>query len=99
VARLGLDGRRVTFSLAHGQAVHSTLRKLSALKADLIVVGKQRRSMIAALLVGSVSRRLLARVDCDMVIVPCVPSKPVVSLRSPFARREVSTVQHNGRFA
>jgi nucleotide-binding universal stress UspA family protein len=38
VARLGLDGRRVRFSLAHGAPVHSTLRQLQASGADLVVV-------------------------------------------------------------
>lgn len=69
-ARLGLDSARVGFSVAHGHPVSSTLFHASRLGADLIVAGKQSRTTLAEILLGSVSRRVLAGSSCDMLIVP-----------------------------
>jgi nucleotide-binding universal stress UspA family protein len=70
IARLGLDDTPMSFALAHGPAVRSTLRHARTFGADLIVAGKQGRSTAAAFLLGSVSSRVLSGSDCDMLIVP-----------------------------
>ncbi|MCW5659222.1 MAG: universal stress protein [Burkholderiaceae bacterium] len=86
VARVGLDGGRVKFSLTHGTPVPSTLHKLRALGADLVVVGKHGESAVADFLLGSVSRRLLAKADCDTLIVPRATRVLWPVRRSPFAQ-------------
>jgi len=85
VARVGLDGRRVNFSLTYGHPVPSTLRVLRAAGADLVVVGPGGASAGIRFLVGSVSHRLLTRTDCDTLIVPRVRRALQPSPRSPFA--------------
>lgn len=77
VARLGLDSRRMSFTLGRGPAARSALHIAQTLGADLIVAGKQGRSTMAALFLGSVSKRLLAGSSCDMLIIPRPPSEPV----------------------
>ena len=85
VARLGLDGRRVNFSLTYGHAVPSTLRVLRAAGADLVVVGPGGASAGIRFLLGSVSHRLLTLADCDTLIVPRVRRALQLSPRSSFA--------------
>ena len=70
VARVGLDGRRVTFALTHGHPVPASLRVMRAAGADLIVVAPGSASAGIRFLAGSVSHRLLTLSDCDTVIVP-----------------------------
>ncbi|MCG3190520.1 MAG: hypothetical protein LKCHEGNO_03264 [Burkholderiaceae bacterium] len=94
VARLGLEARRMSFALAHGAPVRSTLWQLRASAADLVVAGKQSRWAIGGLALGSVSRRLLARADCDIVIVPHATRASAPLRASPFARAQLRTEQH-----
>lgn len=70
VARLGLDGTPMSFALAYGPAVRSTLRHAQGLGTDLIVAGKQGRSTVGSFLLGSISSRVLSEAACDMLIVP-----------------------------
>ncbi|HET9204907.1 MAG TPA: universal stress protein [Burkholderiaceae bacterium] len=86
VARLGLDGRRVNFSLTYGHPVPSTMRMLQAAGADLVVVGPGGASAGIRFLLGSVSQRLLTLTDCDTVIVPRTTRTAIVARASPFAR-------------
>lgn len=69
-ARLGLDSLRMSFAVAQGHPVWSTLGHAHRLGADLIVAGKQGRSTLGEFLLGSVSRGVLAESGCDMLIVP-----------------------------
>jgi len=77
VARLGLDSTRTNFSVAHGPAVRSILLQAQRLDADLIVAGKQGRSAVGGFLLGSVSRRVWAESDRDVLIVPRPRDVPV----------------------
>lgn len=70
VAGLGLDSTPMSFALAHGPAVSSTLLHAQELGADLIVAGKQGRSSLGGFLLGSVSSRVLSGSECDMLVVP-----------------------------
>lgn len=70
VAGLGLDCACLSFAMAYGPAVGSTLRHAQRLGADLIVVGKQGHSTLGGFLLGSVSSRVLSKAACDMLIVP-----------------------------
>ena len=69
-ARLGLDSTRMNFSVAHGAEVRSILLQARKLGADLIVAGKQGRSTVGGFLLGSVSSRILAEFNRDVLIVP-----------------------------
>lgn len=69
VARLGMDTRNMVFSVGRGSPVMATLRQAKILRADLMVVRKQRRARNATSVLGSVNS-LLARTRCDMLIVP-----------------------------
>lgn len=72
VARLGLDSMSMSYALAYGPQVRSTLRHAHRLGADLIVAGNQGRSGLGRFLLGSVSSRVLSEASCDMLIVPRV---------------------------
>ena len=80
--RLGLDSTRMSFSVAHGHPAWSILSQAHRRGADLIVAGKQGRSTIGELLLGSVSRRVLAESVCDMLIVPRSHKEPVAHAAS-----------------
>ena len=41
-----------------------------SLQADLVVMGKQGRSRIRELFLGSVTRKVIATVDCDVLVAP-----------------------------
>lgn len=69
-ARLGLDSTRMSFSTARGAADVATLQRARALGTDLIVAGKHGRSALGGFLLGSVSSRVLAAADGDVLIVP-----------------------------
>ena len=51
--------------------IHSAvLHEQRAIDADLIVIGKRRRSTVEALLLGSTTRHVLADANCDVLVVP-----------------------------
>lgn len=53
-----------------GHAARLTLERAQSLGADLIVVGKRRRSAAEALILGSVTRHVLAGAKGDVLVVP-----------------------------
>ncbi len=53
-----------------GDAARLTLDRALSLDADLIVVGKRRRSAVESLLLGSVTRHVLAGAKGDVLVVP-----------------------------
>jgi nucleotide-binding universal stress UspA family protein len=70
VGRLGLDRMRTSFAVARGPADQAALQRALAHGSDLIVVGRQERSALSELFLGSVSRRVLSGSPCDVLIVP-----------------------------
>ncbi len=100
VARVGLDGRRVNFSLIHGHPVPASLRLLRAAGADLVVVAPGIASAGIRFLVGSVSHRLLTLSDCDTLIGPPVErARPVSPPSSFIPAARPSAVLRSGGFA
>ena len=89
-ASLGLERGRVSFSVGHGHPVSSTLFHARRLGADLIVAGKEDRTTLSEILLGSVSRRILAGSACDMLIVVHGRSDSLADTPPPRHRRSVS---------
>jgi magnesium-transporting ATPase (P-type)/nucleotide-binding universal stress UspA family protein len=64
------DGSHRLFrSVEHGDASRLILTKEESFKADLIVMGKHGQSIVEAMLLGSVTRHILADSKCDVLIV------------------------------
>ncbi len=64
-----LGPRHFAAFVGHGDAGRVILDKASATNVDLIAVGKRRRSALEDLLLGSVTRRVLADAECDVLVV------------------------------
>ena len=61
-----------------GDAARLVIERERSLGADLIVIEKRARSSVEALLLGSVTRHILADAGCDVLVLPC-PSKIMAS--------------------
>lgn len=68
MARLGLDSRKLSFALGRGSPVKATLQQVHSHGVDVLVASKQRRSRTATSVLGY-TNTLLARTNCDMLIV------------------------------
>jgi nucleotide-binding universal stress UspA family protein len=55
--------------VARGDASRLILDERLSLGADLVIIGKRRRSAVEALLLGSVTRHVIADADCDVLVV------------------------------
>ena len=53
-----------------GDAARLVIERERALGADLIVIEKRARSSVEALLLGSVTRHILADAGCDVLVLP-----------------------------
>ncbi len=72
------DTRLSRVDWVHGDfdPARQTLVRQKISDADLIVVGKERRSMLADALLGSVAQRLVTSADSDVLVVPHAYSAP-----------------------
>lgn len=91
IARLGLSSAPVSFTVGRGRPDLQALQCAWAVGADLIVAGKQGRSVIADFLLGSVSGRLVEQATCDVVIVPTPRDQRQAAASSTNARRAGAT--------
>jgi len=66
----GLHGRTVTRTVQSGDARALIVERAVASRSALIVMGKQGRSWLSEHVLGSVTRLVLERADCDVVVVP-----------------------------
>lgn len=57
-------------NVAFGDAAALVLAREQALRADLVVVGKRCRNLLADFLLGSVTRQVLARSQADVLVLP-----------------------------
>ena len=64
-----IDSNRVTYAVEGGDPSPVILAKAEELLADLIVIGKHGQSWIEDLFLGSTTHRVLARTDCDVLVV------------------------------
>ncbi len=82
VAAIGFDSRKLRFGVVRGPSALTGLYRKHAQGADVVAVGRQRRSNWLAALRESVSRRLLARSHGDVLVVPSSSDMPVFASRS-----------------
>lgn len=71
--RLGSEnapGRAIDTRVEQGPAAAAVLALAGSEGADLIVAGKQGRSRVGELFLGSVTRRILAGARCDVLVAP-----------------------------
>ena len=68
--RAGLPRHGNYQAFVHGPAVRRILEQVDDSDSDLIVMGRQGQSRIEDLLLGSVSRRVLADADTDVLVLP-----------------------------
>jgi len=57
-------------AVAFGDAASLVLAREQAMRADLVVIGKRRRALLADFLLGSVTRRVLAAARADVLVLP-----------------------------
>lgn len=67
-ASVDVPAERLTREVAHGPATQRILEKEQELGADLIVIGKHGQSALEEMLLGSVTKHLLAYSDCDVLV-------------------------------
>lgn len=56
-------------SIGFGHAPSMVLTKVQSMRADLVVIGKRRRGLLADFFLGSVTRRLLAAARSDVLVL------------------------------
>lgn len=66
----GLHGRALTRTVQAGDARALIVERALATRSALIVMGKQGRSWLSEQVLGSVTRLVLERAHCDVVVVP-----------------------------
>ena len=64
------DVERLLPIVERGDAARLCLERAQAIGADLIVIGKRRRSAVEALILGSNTRHVLAGAKGDVLVVP-----------------------------
>jgi nucleotide-binding universal stress UspA family protein len=69
LARTGA-GERATISIEEGDVRLQFLRVINEFRPDLVAIGKQGQNFISDLLLGSVTRIVLAEAPCDVLVVP-----------------------------
>ena len=62
--------QRVFATVGEGPPCGLALKKSHEVSADLIVVGKERRSALGDFLLGSTAQRLLAEAEADVLVLP-----------------------------
>ena len=67
----GLQGATVAELLAPAGSARDVIPELvRSQQADLVVMGKQGRARVRELFLGSVTRKVIAAVDCDVLVAP-----------------------------
>ena len=70
IGRAGATPRDATPCVSFGDAALVVLARERALRAELLVVGKRTRSLLADFFLGSVTQRLLAGTRADVLVLP-----------------------------
>jgi len=75
VAMLEARGIQAQSYLRAGEPAHQISRLAEELKADLVVVGHQRRGVLARWWQGSVGASLLDRLNCSLLVAQEMPAE------------------------
>jgi len=68
VAEAGLDSGVVRFSVRHGDASRHIIEQEQEQDCDLIAIGKHGQNVVEELLLGSVTKHVLAESNCDVLV-------------------------------
>ncbi len=74
VASAGVDPDRVRRIVLHGEASMQILEQEQEQDCDLIVIGKRGQGMLGELLLGSVTKHVLAQSACDVLVADRTPA-------------------------
>jgi nucleotide-binding universal stress UspA family protein len=69
-------GERATLAIEHGNVRLEFLRAVEEFRPDLVAIGKQGQGFLSDLLLGSVTRIVLAEAGCDVLVVPRAAQAP-----------------------
>ena len=64
----GLSTGKTRFVVVHGDASQGVLEQEQAFDCDLIVMGKHGKNLLEELIVGSVTKKVLAESQCDVLV-------------------------------
>jgi nucleotide-binding universal stress UspA family protein len=69
-------------AIAFGHAANCVLARERATGAELVVIGKRRRGLLADFILGGVTQQVLAGSHADVLVVPSTP-KPIAAVALP----------------
>lgn len=70
IAQAGAAAREARPEVGFGDAARVVLAREQALRADLLVIGKRTRGLLADFFLGSVTQRVLAAAGADVLVLP-----------------------------
>jgi nucleotide-binding universal stress UspA family protein len=73
-AAAGLAAETVRFRVLHGDASMSIQTLEQELDCDLIIMGKHGQGVLEELLLGSVTKHILAESSCDVLVASHAPT-------------------------
>jgi nucleotide-binding universal stress UspA family protein len=82
-ARAQVSAERVAFRVAFGDASRAVLSMQAEMNAQVVVMMKRKTTALADFILGSTVRRLLPKLQCDVLLTPEQTSSPVVGRRFP----------------
>lgn len=88
IAILAAEGVTAQGYLRAGEPSHQIARLAQDLAADLVVVGHQRRGVLARWWQGSVGASLLDRLDCSMLVAQAASDESADSASSASSEEE-----------
>ena len=92
IAQAGTCSPEALPAIGFGDAAMVVLARERAVRAQLLVIGKRRRGLLADFFLGSVTQRVLAAAKADVLVLPCgrdcvrAPGGLASALRPDFAR-------------
>lgn len=90
LAAIGFDSRKLRFAVGRGPSAPAILYQKQSQGADVVAIGRQRRSNWLHAFRHSVSRSVLARAQRDVLVVPNSSGVPVIA--SPSANHRAVAV-------
>ncbi len=69
-AKAGLNPKEYSVRVMHGNPAQQIIAAEQEVDADLIVVGKHGSQIVEELLIGSVTKHVLAESQCDVLVIP-----------------------------